>query len=115
MNKPDRVSTDRIYFIDKFFGPAKAKREFIERVSINRNLIKKLPGFVEDSAFERTDENGNFIFMTIAVWENEEAVNKAKQSVQAEYKKQGFNIAEMFERLNITMDRGMYRKAISNS
>ena len=103
---------DKIHFIDKFFVPEKAKQEFMERVRINRNFIKTLPGFIEDTAYERTDEHGNLIFITIAVWENEEALKKAKEAVQAEYKKQGFDLAAMFERLNITMDRGIYQEAI---
>jgi heme-degrading monooxygenase HmoA len=102
-------SGNQVNFIDKFLVPAKAKQEFMERVKINRNFIKNLPGFIEDAAYERTDENGNLVFITIAVWENEDAVKKAKEAVQAEYKKQGFNMPEMLERLNITMDRGMYK------
>lgn len=102
----------RQIFIDKFLIPEIAKLEFIERVNINRNFIKELAGFIEDSAYERTDEHGNLIYITIAVWENEDALKKAKEAVQAEYKKHGFNPAEMFERLNITMDRGSYKEAI---
>jgi steroid delta-isomerase-like uncharacterized protein len=109
-----KPSGNQVNFIDKFHVPASAKQEFMERVKINRNFIKNLPGFIEDAAYERTDENGNLVFITIAVWENEDAVNKAKEAVQAEYKKQGFNMPEMLERLNITMDRGMYRGEIAN-
>jgi heme-degrading monooxygenase HmoA len=98
-------------FIDTFIVPEKSKQKFLERVSINRNFIKHLNGFIKDDAYERTDENGNLIYMTIAVWENEAVLKKAKESVQAEYKKQGFNIAEMFERLNIVMERNIYKEA----
>jgi predicted ester cyclase/heme-degrading monooxygenase HmoA len=106
-------SGNQVNFIDKFLVPAKAKQEFLERVKINRNFIKNLPGFIEDAAYERTDENGNLVFITIAVWESEDAVKKAKEAVQAEYKKQGFNMPEMLERLNITMDRGVYREEMA--
>jgi heme-degrading monooxygenase HmoA len=98
-------------FIDKFIVPEKSKQEFLERVRINRNFIKHLNGFIKDDAYERTDENGNLIYMTIAVWENEAVLKKAKETVQAEYKKEGFNISEMFERLNIVMDRNIYKEA----
>jgi steroid delta-isomerase-like uncharacterized protein len=100
----------RINFIDKFLVPANGKQEFMERLKINRDFLKKLPGFIEDAAYERTDENGNLVFITIAVWENEDAIKKAKEAVQAEYKKQGFNMPAMLERLNITMDRGLYKE-----
>jgi hypothetical protein len=98
-------------FIDKFIVPEKSKQEFLKRVSINRNIIKQLNGFVKDDAFERTDDKGNLIYMTIAVWENETVLKKAKEIVQASYKKEGFDIAEMFERLNITMERNVYNEA----
>jgi len=98
-------------FIDKFIVPEKSKQEFLKRVSINRNIIKQLNGFIKDDAYERTDEKGNLIYVTIAVWENETVLKKAKEIVQAEYKKEGFDIAEMFTRLNITMERNIYNEA----
>jgi len=97
-------------FIDKFLVPAKAKQEFLDRMNINRTFIKTLNGFTEDAAYERTDEDGNLICITIAVWENEDVLKKAKDAVQEEYKKQGFNMPEMLERLHITIDRGLYTK-----
>lgn len=108
----DKERQEQVMFIDKFFVPSIAKDEFLKRVVINRSFIKNLPGFIEDAAYQRQDEDGNLIYITIAVWQNENAVNKAKEAVQAEYKKQGFNPAEMMERLKITMDRGSYKEDI---
>jgi predicted ester cyclase/heme-degrading monooxygenase HmoA len=101
---------DRIRFIDKFFVPANARQEFIERMKINMDFIKNLPGFIEDAAYEHTDEQGNLICITIAVWKDEESIRKAKEAVQAEYKKQGFDREAMYKRLNITIDRGIYKE-----
>lgn len=106
----NKSETMKQIFIDKFIVPEKSKQEFLERVNINRNFIKNLNGFIKDEAYERIDEHGNFIFITIAVWENEAVLKKAKEAVQAEYKKEGFNIAEMFARLKITMDRNIYKE-----
>jgi heme-degrading monooxygenase HmoA len=97
-------------FIDKFLVPQNAKQEFIERMTINRNFIKTLNGFIEDAAYERTDEDGNLICVTTAVWENEDVLKKAKDAVQEEYKKQGFNMLEMLGRLNITIERALYTR-----
>jgi heme-degrading monooxygenase HmoA len=97
-------------FIDKFIIPQASKNEFLERMNINRSFIKKQPGFVGDSAYERIDEKGNLVCVTIAIWENEDVLKSAKEAVQAEYKKQGFNLAAMLERLNITIERGAYTK-----
>ena len=96
------------FFIDKFIVPAAAVNEFTNRMNINRNFIKKLPGFIKDEAYQRTDEHGNLVCITIAAWENEDALKKAREVVQAEYKKQGFDMPAMLSRLNIVMDRGLY-------
>ena len=103
-----RQSKDRVSFIDKFLVPAAARQEFYERMNINRSFIKNLPGFIEDAAYEYTDAHGNLICVTVALWESGEALAKAKEAVQAEYRKQGFDAAEMLRRLNIVVDRGIY-------
>jgi predicted ester cyclase len=97
-----------VNFIDKFFVPAVAKDEFHQRVKINRDFIRALPGFIEDQVYEYLDNDGNLICITIALWESHDAVGQAKIRVQAEYKRQGFDPAAMMERLGIVMDRGTY-------
>lgn len=96
--------------IDKFIVPEEAKEKFLKRLDINMKLLGGLPGLVETAAFEQTKGEGNFNYVTVAVWENEEALAKAKKAVNAEYQKQGFDPQEMFERLNITIDRAVYTK-----
>lgn len=108
-----QVNKEEVNFIDKFFVPAAAKKEFLERMEINRSFIKSLPGFIEDAAYVYTDENNNLICVTVARWKNQEAFAKAKEAVQAEYRKQGFDAAEMFKRLNITADRGVYTQMVN--
>ena len=87
--KEAEMETQQV-FIDKFFVPKNAKQEFDERANINRNFIKKIPGFIEDNVYERVDEQGNFIVITTAIWKNADAIKKAKEAVQDEYKKEGF-------------------------
>ncbi|MGH2565692.1 MAG: antibiotic biosynthesis monooxygenase family protein [Ginsengibacter sp.] len=99
-------------FIDKFFVPGNAKAEFEQQMNINRHFIKKLPGFIRDDVYERTDENGNFFYVTVAVWANEEAIQNAKNAVQVEYQEKGFDMAGMLKRLNILIDRGVYKQKI---
>ena len=96
-------------FIDKFIIPKNAKQEFTERMNFNRDFIKNLPGFLGDTAYEREDENGNTICITVANWENEDALNQAKVAVQAEYQRINFNPAELLTRLHITMERDTYQ------
>ena len=102
--------TTQQVLIDQFFVPKNAKQEFDERMKLSRDFIIKLPGFIEDNVYERTDENGDFICITMASWENEEVIKNAKQAVQAEYKREGFDMQGMLKRLNITIERGIYNK-----
>lgn len=99
------------FFIDKFLVPKDAVGEFRERTSYNRGFIKKLPGFLEDSIYERTNENGDLVVITVAAWKDEEALNRAKAAVQEHYKQIGFNGPEMMARLKIQADRGIYTRA----
>lgn len=102
------ASTDAPRFIDKFFIPSAGIAEFHERMKMNREFLRTLPGFIKDVAYEHPDENGNLICITVAEWTSMDALNKAKEAVQVEYKKEGFNPVEMFQRLHISMDRGIY-------
>lgn len=95
-------------FIDRFFVPQKAKSEFNERMNINRKFLRKQSGFLDDHVYERMDENGDFHFVTIAEWENDEAIKNAKKAVQAEYEREGFDMPGMLKRLDILLDRGVY-------
>ncbi len=106
-NKPVK---DRVQFIDKFIVPAKSRELFMSRVRQNRSFIKTLPGFIEDHAYESIDENGDLIFVTIAVWESMNALKAAKETVQTEYKKQGFDMPSFLQQLQITMDRRFYNE-----
>ncbi len=98
------------FFIDKFFVLAAAIETFKARTKINRDLIKTIPGFIEDHIYESIDEQGNLTCVTVATWSSAEALSKAKEVVQAEYKKEGFNPAAMLQELHITMERGIFRE-----
>jgi heme-degrading monooxygenase HmoA len=100
-------SENRIH-IDKFTVPPQAIEEFTGQLQQNPNIIKKLPGFVRHDVYQRRDESGNLICITVAEWESAEALENAKKAVKATYEEENFDPAKMFERLNITADRGIY-------
>ncbi|HET9486301.1 MAG TPA: ester cyclase, partial [Chryseosolibacter sp.] len=99
---------DYVYFVDKFLVPKNAIEEFTQRMQYNRNLIKSLPGFIKDEAIAYRDTSGDLNLMTIAVWQNQEFLEKAKMFVQADYEKIHFNPGEFTRRLNIKMERQLY-------
>lgn len=103
-------SPENVILIDKFIVPAAATNEFFDRVKINRDLIKALPGFIRDAAYNHTDNNGDVIFVTVAVWANQAVFEQARETVQAAYKREGFDMSGMLKRLNITIDRSVYKE-----
>ncbi|PJZ78784.1 antibiotic biosynthesis monooxygenase family protein [Leptospira neocaledonica] len=94
--------------IDTFIVPKKAEGEFFTRVKVNRNLIKSLPGFIQDSAYIRERSEDEIQFVTVAIWENEEAISNAKKEVQTSYQKEGFDMPGMLQRLGISIERGIF-------
>ena len=106
----DNQKNDLVSLIDKFFVPAAAKAEFYKLVKMNRSFLRKLPGFIQDAHYEHTDEQGNLRYVTVAAWGSTQAIDSAKEAVQAEYEKQGFDAAAMVERLGITIDRAIYQE-----
>ena len=90
--------------------PAKSEHEFVQQMKYNRKFISTLPGYIKGEAFKQANENGELFFITTAFWENENAMNQAKEAVMAEFKRIGFNPLEFYQRLNIKLERGIYNQ-----
>jgi heme-degrading monooxygenase HmoA len=99
-----------VYRIDKFKVPAAAREEFLARVRTSNEILRAIPGFVEDFFFEQLGASGDTKIVSIAVWENEQAFLSAKSRVEEHYKKIGFNPAEIIKRLGIEADMDAYTK-----
>ncbi|EMJ86272.1 hypothetical protein [Leptospira meyeri] len=95
--------------IDRFQLPIESKETFLERVKINRDFIKTLEGFCEDHAFIR-EENGKIQFVTIAIWKDKHSLDKAKEMVFLEYKKQGFVMPDFLKANLIQIERDIYER-----
>jgi len=110
-NSPVKKSTMQVILIDRFVVPNAVKAQFLERMKISRDFIKTLAlsGFIEDSAYEEPGETESH-YVTIAVWQDEASIQKARQIVSQEYQKEGFNMPEFIKKLNIQMERGFYKK-----
>jgi heme-degrading monooxygenase HmoA len=104
-----KKSKMEVVLIDRFVVPAAAKSEFLERANINRNFIKSLPGFVGDNVYEEDGETESRV-VTVAVWASEEAFQNARASVTEYYRQQGFDMPALIKRLNIQMERGIYKR-----
>lgn len=110
MHTTPAAQSAAVRFIDHFHVPAAAKSDFLNRVRINRAFIKTLPGFMGDEMYGHTNDKGDFTCITIAGWENAEALKAAKSAVQQAYEKEGFDPAAFMRQLGITMERGIFEK-----
>lgn len=97
-----------IFRIDRFKVPAASREEFLSRVRTSNEVLRSLPGFVEDSFFEQRDAAGDSRIVTIAIWKNHQVFAAAKTAVQEHYKKIGFNPAEIIRRLGIEAEMNAY-------
>lgn len=98
----------RVIFIDTFTIPENAREAFIIRMNKNRDLLKTMPGFIEDHAYEKTSGESRFNYVTIATWENEEAITNAKKAINAYYRNENFNLQEFIKQNGITLERALY-------
>jgi len=96
-------------FIDKIVIPQNAIPQVMERLNYNTSFLEKQPGLIENMHYERTDEQGNLVIITVATWENAAAVEQAKAAVQEDYRRLGINLTEKLKEWGVTMDRGLYQ------
>lgn len=102
--------TDLIVFIDSFIVPEDARHAFLERMAINRDFIKSLPGFVEDHAYEKTGGDGKFDYVTVAKWASQKAFDNARKAVGSMYEKQNFNMPDFLKEYHIQLERAIYKE-----
>lgn len=102
------LNENTVYFVDKFFVPKTSIDEFTKQMKSNRAFIANLSGYIRGEAIQKTDSEENLTIITIAIWENQDKLDEARQSVQTEFKRIGFNPAEFYQRLNIKMEREIY-------
>lgn len=100
----------RIYRVDKFIVPLHAREAFIGKVRITHELLRTLPGFLQDFVLEQSAGPGEFNFVTLAEWENPECFENAKAAVLALHKQMNFNPQEVFVRLGIQSDLANYQR-----
>ncbi|HEX5829706.1 MAG TPA: antibiotic biosynthesis monooxygenase [Gemmatimonadaceae bacterium] len=105
-------STDRsarVYRVDRFVVPPAAREEFLENVRRTHDLLRTLPGFVQDFVLEQSAGPGEFNLVTFVEWESAESIESAKSAVMAMQRERGFDPRELMARLGIRADIGNYR------
>lgn len=108
-SKPATMQTKPSVYVDQFFVPAAAIDSFMQRMQHNRQLLRTLPGLISQEAYTRKDDQGNLHVITTASWESDAALQRARATVQEAYKKEGFDLPAMLERLHIKLERAVYQ------
>lgn len=96
--------------IDIFIVPEQNKATFLEETRKIQSFLKTLPGFIEGFLYEKRVGENRYNIITTAVWENEEALEKARKAAAAELEKQKFNPQELMKKLEVTVERGIYER-----
>jgi len=93
-----------VYLIDTFQVPAAVRGEFETAMRRNRDYIRTLEGFRGDAVLVRKQGEA-FDIATIAVWEDSEAIARAKEQVAAFYQRIGFDMAATVARWGVAFQR----------
>jgi heme-degrading monooxygenase HmoA len=91
--------------------PEAAKAELLEKSHESATYLRTLPGFVEGNIYEKTGGDSIHNIVTTAVWQDESAFESAKKSAAEHFKKIGFNPQEIMSRLNVKIQRAVYRRS----
>jgi heme-degrading monooxygenase HmoA len=95
--------------VDSFFVPDAVRAEFVAQMRRNQAFLETLPGYRGHVVFEKTGGPTAFNVVTIAVWENDEALEKAGVAVRAHYQKVGFDMQATIARWGVKAELGNFR------
>lgn len=98
-----------IYRVDKFIVPQTAREEFLKRVHDTHRVLRHQPGFIRDALLEQIAGPGKFNIVTVAEWENQDAMDTARAAVMKAHAESGFNPQETMARLGIEADIANYK------
>jgi heme-degrading monooxygenase HmoA len=99
-------NTNTSVFIDKIIVPAANRTDFVTRMKATQQFLHALPGFITQTTYERTDADGNNVFLTATVWQDKAAIDNAQEALAAEYKRTGFDRAAYNKKMNIKREGG---------
>ncbi len=102
--------TKSIEHLNQLIVPAASKAAFLERMKINGDLLRTLPGFVDNAVYCRELGSGETEFVTIVHWQNEAALQAAKTALQLANEKEGFDLATFRQQLGIRPAPGIFEK-----
>ena len=103
------MASAEIYRVDKFVVPEAARDEFLARIRETHELLRRQPGFIRDAILEQVAGPGKFNIVTIAEWQDQAAIDAARDVVRRAHAQRGFSPQETMKRLGIEADIADYR------
>lgn len=103
------MNQQHVFRVDRFHVPNAAREEFLKRVADTHKILAHQRGFVRDYLLEQAAGKDGFNLVTMAEWESQEAVERAREAVAELHRQLGFDPRELFGRLGITAELGGYR------
>lgn len=97
----DKTGNGRVYRMDQFAVPDRARDEFLQKVRQTHEVLRTQPGFLQDFVLERSSGEGEYNLVTIVEWEDEAVVERARSAVRDMHRQIGFNPLEFMARLGI--------------
>ncbi len=99
-----------VYRVDTFTVPPSARDEFLTNVHRTHDQLRALPGFDHDLILEKPSNDG-VVIMTLAAWENPDALAGAREAMRRRQQEDGFDPKALIDRLGITADLAEYTEA----
>lgn len=97
--------------IDTFIVPEASRAALVQAARESATYLRTLPGFVEGYIFEKTGGDSSNTIVTTAVWQDQAAFENAQESAAAEFQRVGFNPREIMSKLDVTIQRAVYRRS----
>lgn len=99
-----------VFRIDKFAVPAAAMTEFMQRLHHIEELLSRQRGCLQNLILKASDVSTEFNVLTLVEWESNQCMTSAREAVQIEYAKEGFDSSAFMSRLGVRADMGSFAK-----
>lgn len=98
-----------LFRVDKFIVPAAARSTFITAIEKVHHLIGSQPGCVQNLVLEQLGGPGEFNFVSVVEWANDEVMGRARSVIEAHNAQQGIDVQRFRDSHGIRVDVGTYR------
>jgi heme-degrading monooxygenase HmoA len=105
------ADSGHVFRVDKFIVPMASRATFITKLRETHELLQRQPGFVRDYILEQVSGPGRYNVVTMVEWEDQAAIDAAKEAVIEMQSRTRFNPRELFTKLNVSADLATYRPA----